>query len=155
MMRFVATLAVAAVALAPPVNAGEKAFDVIGSSGVSIGSVGLRSGPHGTTITVSISKLGLRPGWHGIHIHQVGNCDDHGKFEQAKGHVNPSGKQHGLHNPNGPHPADLPNIYAHVDGSVNAELYAAGVFLGSSKGSLLDDDGSAIVIHANPDDHMS
>ena len=155
MMRLALTSVVAAVALALPVNAAEKSFDVIGSSGSSIGGVALKSGPHGTTITVSISKQGLRPGWHGIHIHQVGNCEDHGKFEMSKGHVNPGGKQHGLHNPDGPHPADLPNIYAHTDGSVNAELFAPGVFLSGSKGNLLDDDGSAIVIHAYPDDHMT
>ena len=155
MLRLAFTMILAVVALNCTASAAEKSFDIIGASGSSIGGAGLTSGPHGTLITISISKNGLRPGWHGIHIHQIGDCSDVGKFKNSKGHVNPGSSKHGLLNPDGPHPADLPNIYAQSDGSVHAELFAPGVFLGGSAGNLLDADGSAIVIHANPDDHMA
>ena len=145
------------VVLATPIPAGaeSRSFSILGTEGNIIGSAGLVSGPHGTVITISVSKNGLRHGWHGIHIHQVGNCSDTGSFKLSKGHINPSAKKHGFLNPDGPHPADLPNIYAAKDGSVNAELLAPGVSLGESGENLLDTDGSAIVIHDNPDDHNS
>ena len=60
-------------------------------------------------------------------------------------------KQHGLLNPDGPDNGDLPNIYAAADGTVQAELFTtrAGPDL------LMDDDGSAIVVHENRDDHIT
>jgi Copper/zinc superoxide dismutase (SODC) len=36
-----------------------------------------------------------------FHIHEIGKCDL--PFESAGEHFNPTGKQHGKDNPNGPH----------------------------------------------------
>ncbi len=58
-------------------------------------------------------------------------------------------RQHGLLNPDGPDNGDLPNIYATGDGTVQAELFTTLV----DPDMLMDDDGSAIVIHENGDDH--
>jgi Cu-Zn family superoxide dismutase len=68
-------------------------------------------------------------------------------------------KPHGLLNPEGPDDGDLPNIYAAEDGTVNAELFSERVTLvedeADERAFLLDEDGSALVIHEGPDDHMS
>jgi Cu-Zn family superoxide dismutase len=68
--------------------------------------------------------------------------------------VNHDNSKHGLLNSDGPDSGDLPNIYAAADGSVNAELSSESVILTGEDG-LLDGDGSALVIHANEDDHAS
>ena len=60
-------------------------------------------------------------------------------------------KPHGLLNPDGVHDGDLPNIYAAADGTAKAEIFTTLVELET----LLDDDGSAVVIHAQPDDHLT
>ena len=44
-----------------------------------------------------------------------------------------------------------------ADGTANAEAFSALVSLGagSDRPNLLDADGSALVIHASPDDHIT
>lgn len=133
----------------------EKSTDVIGSKGEKIGTVQIKQGPHGSVVRIMLDKGALSPGWHGLHIHEHGDCSDHGKFTASKGHVNPEGKEHGFLNPKGPHPSDLPNIYAFSDGSSQAEMLVHGVSLSGGQVNLLDEDGSAIIFHENPDDHMT
>jgi Cu-Zn family superoxide dismutase len=52
---------------------------------------------------------------------------------------------------------DLPNLHVGADGSATVELYSTLVTLNASgaRPELLDADGSALVIHANPDDYKS
>ena len=58
---------------------------------------------------------------------------------------------HGLLNPAANETGDLPNLYVGADGVGNAEVFSGLVTLKALK----DADGSAVVIHANPDDHMA
>jgi Cu-Zn family superoxide dismutase len=51
----------------------------------------------------------------------------------------------------GKHEGDLPNLYAGADGKVQFDFFAHGLTLKS----LADADGSAIVVHAGPDDYKS
>lgn len=155
MNRIVACVALSAAFVVGAANAQEKSTDVIGAKGEKIGTVVIKQGPHGSVVTIALDKGALSPGVHGVHIHEHGDCSDHGKFTASKGHVNPEGKEHGFLNPKGPHPSDLPNIYAHEDGSARAEMLVHGVSLSGGKLDLVDEDGSAIVIHANADDHMT
>lgn len=151
-------LAIAAFSLAlttAVVGAQERSADVVGNKGNKVGSIHVKQGPHGVVLRIALQPGSLTPGWHGIHVHEVGNCSDHAKFMHSKGHVNPDSTDHGFLNPKGPHPSDLPNIYAHSDGSSQAEILIYGVSLSGGKVNLLDADGSAIVVHADPDDHMS
>ncbi len=117
------------------------------AAGDSIGTVVMQEGSTGFLMTVMLE--GLEPGPHGIHIHAIGSCSP--DFKASGGHINVDDKQHGLLNPDGPDNGDLPNIYAAADGTVQAELFTtrAGPDL------LMDDDGSAIVIHENRDDHIT
>jgi Cu-Zn family superoxide dismutase len=77
-----------------------------------------------------------------------------GQFQLSKGHVNHENAKHGLLNPEGPDEGDLPNVYAAQDGSVNAEVSSESIVLGGQQG-LKNTDGSALVFHANEDDHTS
>jgi Cu-Zn family superoxide dismutase len=97
---------------------------------------------------------GLPPGPHGFHLHAVGKCDPPG-FTSAGGHFNPTGKMHGMLNPRGPHAGDLPNLDVGADGTGRLKYVARGVTLGAGPGSLFDGNGTAVVIHAGPDDYKT
>ena len=117
------------------------------AAGDPIGTVVMQQGSGGFLVTVMVE--GIEPGPHGIHIHSVGTCAP--DFKASGGHINVDDKQHGLLNPDGPDNGDLPNIYAAADGTVQAELFTTLV----DPEMLMDDDGSAIVIHENADDHSA
>ncbi|MEX2127578.1 MAG: superoxide dismutase family protein [Xanthobacteraceae bacterium] len=155
MNRKFACAALGAALIAGVAHAQEKSADVVGAKGDKIGAVAIKQGPHGSIITIALGKGALTPGVHGVHIHEHGDCSDAGQFTKSKGHVNPGGKEHGFLNPKGPHPGDVPNIYAHADGSSQTEMLVYGVTLSGGKLDLIDEDGSAIIIHANADDHLS
>ena len=128
---------------------------ITGADGEVIGRAFATDSPHGVLLGISVKTGGLAPGAHGLHLHSVGDCSDTGTFKLSKGHINASGKQHGLLNPEGPDNADLPNLHIAADGSAMAEMFNWRIRLSSGESALLDEDGSALVIHANPDDHMS
>jgi Cu-Zn family superoxide dismutase len=107
---------------------------------------------------------GLSPGWHGAHIHMTGTCEDASAGFKASGaHFDPENHEHGLENAAGSERGDLPNIFAGADGSATVEFFRANLHLNPSEAAatdngpypLLDDDGFAIIIHANPDDHST
>lgn len=127
---------------------------ITGAKGDQIGKIAIRSSENATVMRIAINAGGLTPGWHGIHFHSVGDCSDVGQFQLSKGHVNHENAKHGLLNPEGPDEGDLPNIYANADGSVNAEVSSESIVLAGQQG-LKNTDGSAVVIHANEDDHAS
>lgn len=106
----------------------------------------------GVWIEVVIS--GLSPGVHGIHIHAVGNCVAPA-FTSAGGHFNPEGARHGLESPGGPHAGDLPNLVATPGRTVAYPVASYRITLGPGPLSLFDADGSALVVHAQPDDNVS
>ena len=76
-------------------------------------------------------------------------------FAWAGGHYNPIGHQHGLDNPNGPHAGDLPNLVVDVEGRGTLNAKTDRVTLTSGIATLFDADGSAFIIHANPDDQVT
>jgi len=129
--------------------------DLKGPDGSARGSITVTAAPKG--VLLKVEARGLTPGWHGIHFHEKGSCADP-KFTSAGSHVhNAKPVVHGLLNPSANDSGDLPNIFAGADGTATAEIYSALVSFkgGSTMPSLLDADGSAVVIHANPDDHNS
>jgi Cu-Zn family superoxide dismutase len=108
----------------------------------------------GGGVRVLAEVRGLPPGQHGIHLHAVGKCVPP-QFTSAGAHFNPTGKKHGLQNPQGPHAGDLPNMNVAADGTGKLNYVASGVTLGSGPGSLFGADGTAVVIHASPDDQKT
>ena len=124
---------------------------IIGSRGTQIGKAKLTGGPNGILMRVDVTAGSLSPGWHGIHFHQIGDCSDVGVFKRSGGHVGMIVGGHGLLNPIGPEPGDIPNIFAHRDGSAGYEIFTNF----ATMDDLQDEDGTAIIIHANEDDHIS
>jgi Cu-Zn family superoxide dismutase len=127
-----------------------RTADIIGTDGESIGTAELRAGPSGMVIRLEAS--GIPEGFHGVHLHQVGDCSDAAMGFKASGsHINIDNNAHGLLNPEGYHTgADFPNSYAGPDG-LRTELFAAGLTLDQAD----DDDGFALIVHENEDDHMT
>lgn len=134
--------------------------DFTGPNGEAMGTVEFRDGLGG--VLIRIAMTGLSPGWHGIHLHMVGDCSDGAEgFKASGGHINPDNVDHGLLNAGGAHRADIPNIWADSNGDARAELFRAGVNLKASEEGaavngpfpLIDDDGFAVIVHANADDY--
>lgn len=134
-------------------NAAVSQSTVVDSAGKTIGSLTLKGGQNATIGRLSINPGGLPPGWHGIHFHAVGDCSDIGKFEASKAHVNHQAAKHGLLNAEGPDEGDLPNVFVVADGSLSAEFSTRTLMTGPN--GIKDADGSALIIHANEDDHQS
>ncbi|SDM01917.1 superoxide dismutase family protein [Maricaulis salignorans] len=143
----------------PPAAAIETASgELIIRDRSAAGSASLHQGREGVVIRIEADDLpqDARNQWHGVHLHSIGDCSSE-DFTSSAGHINPSGRQHGLLNPEGPDNADLPNIWVDGDGSIRAEVYTTRVSLNGSDAlpALLDEDGSALVIHAGSDDQTS
>ncbi|MCY4427209.1 MAG: superoxide dismutase family protein [Halieaceae bacterium] len=148
------TVTALAAAIAPVLaSAVEMAgAEIVNPGGAVIGSATFEQAPTGVLIFVDVT--GLSPGGHGIHLHAAGSCAP--DFKAATGHVNPGKVEHGLRNPEGPDNGDLPNLFAAADGSARAEFFTTRVSVsGGDLPALLDGDGSAIIIHANLDDHVT
>ncbi|HMH50999.1 MAG TPA: superoxide dismutase family protein [Candidatus Acidoferrum sp.] len=105
----------------------------------------------GGGVRIVLEATGLPPGPKGVHLHATGTCE-RPAFTSAGDHFNPKNAQHGLRNPAGPHAGDLPNITIQDDGKGRLETFTERVSLGGGSASLFDDDGTALVIHAVPDD---
>jgi superoxide dismutase, Cu-Zn family len=121
-----------------------------------VGTATLTESPHGVLIYLDLQ--GLPAGPKAIHIHSVGTCEDPGEgFVASKGHLNPDGKEHGLMNPAGPDAGDLSNLHVREDGTVHVEMFTTFASLGGAEGraTMLDEDGAALVIHINRDDHIT
>jgi superoxide dismutase, Cu-Zn family len=126
--------------------------ELLDSHGNRVGTVVFTQEKEGVKIRVQAAHL--PPGKHGIHIHEKGECKGP-KFESAGGHFHLEGTHHGLKNPEGPHQGDLENLEVKPDGSAHQEWITQRVSLENEKNSLLKEGGTAIVIHAGPDDQMS
>jgi len=107
-------------------------------------------------VHVDVATIALPAGTHGIHFHQVGKCEGGTTaFSTAGGHYNPMGMEHGLNNPKGPHAGDNPNIDVPASGVGTISFTTNRVTLTPGPTTLLDADGSSLVIHANADDQIT
>ena len=148
---FVASLAGALLWTAPSLAADKASAVLNDADGKEVGKVTLVTTPSGTLITLALTAA--PPGAHGFHIHTVGKCEAP-KFESTEGHFNPDKTQHGFLNPEGPHAGDMPNIHVPESGKLTVEVLNPLVTL-SGESALLDEDGAALMLHADPDDYKS
>ena len=151
-------ITIAIVALAAAVTpahspaAGTAGADLVDTRGARIGAATFEQTPSGVLVYVEVT--GLPPGAHGIHLHSAGACTP--DFKAAMGHINPGKAKHGLRHPEGPDNGDLPNLFVAADGSARAEFFHTRISVeGGDQPALLDADGSAVIIHDQPDDHLT
>lgn len=107
----------------------------------------------GDRVTLAVGLTGIAPGTHGIHLHTTGQCTAP-DFTSAGGHLNPLGKRHGSLAEGGKHTGDLPNVVIQPGGSgaLTADLEGTPEQV---RAWLFDGDGTALVVHADPDDYRT
>ena len=161
MSRRATTAALAACALltlaacgeeADPDDRNEVSAKLADPDGKKVGTVEIEEDDGATQINVRVS--GLSAGYHGFHVHTTGKCeadstapDDPSKtgdFLSAGGHLNPDDSAHGEHL------GDLPALLVNEDGTASLEF--TGPF---TLDDLRDADGSAVMIHAGPDNYAN
>jgi Cu-Zn family superoxide dismutase len=119
-----------------------------GADGAFVGTVTFQSSTRGTVLVI-VHVSGLTPGFHGLHVHTVGVCDptttdsagNPAPFLSAGLHFNPASGGHG------DHAGDLPALLVTSGGRATA-IVETDRF---TTASLRDADGSAIIVHALPD----
>lgn len=133
-------------------QSGGATATLLDSAGATVGSATFRQAQPG--VRVDVELRGIPDGAHGIHLHAVGTCDAK-EFTSAGGHFDTEGKKHGLKNPAGPHAGDLPNITVQNGQSTGYTETTQRVSLDQGASSLFDADGTALVVHAAPDDDVT
>ena len=101
-------------------------------------------------VEFTVQVKGLKPGQHGVHLHAVGKCEP--DFAAAGGHFDPGPA--GNMDPDANHPfhmGDIPNLTVGADGNGTLQGVTTRVTVSPGPLSLFDADGSAIIIHGNPD----
>lgn len=137
---------------ADPDDRNEVSAKLADPDGKKVGTVEIEEDDGATQINVRVS--GLSAGYHGFHVHTTGKCeadstapDDPSKtgdFLSAGGHLNPDDSAHGEHL------GDLPALLVNEDGTASLEF--TGPF---TLDDLRDADGSAVMIHADPDNYAN
>lgn len=105
----------------------------------------------GKVVAITLKVSGLKPGLHGVHLHAVGKCEPPA-FTAAGGHFDPGPA--GNTDPDANHPyhmGDIPNLEVGKDGTGTMKAMTTRVTLSDGPLSLFDADGTAIIVHANPD----
>ena len=152
LVMLVALLAAISPAFADGGDTLRATFEVRNTNGRAVGTMTLTQQSNG--VLVEGHFQGLPAGPHGIHFHAVGTCTP--DFAAAGPHFNPTGAQHGLNNPAGPHAGDLPNLGIGADGTGHYSQVNNSITLRQGEAnSVYDNDGTAIIIHANVDDQVT
>lgn len=125
--------------------------DLVSPDGEPRGTVELAEVEGGTLVTVE--AVDLPPGFHGLHVHATGLCEpdsenpsdpgERGAFLSAGGHL--KGDDDEAVHPE--HAGDLPPLYVADDGSGKIVTFTDRL----DRDQLLDDDGSAVMIHEKSD----
>ena len=100
-------------------------------------------------VDIVINVKGLERGKHAVHIHETANCTPCGA---ANGHFDPG--PFGFSSPDGNHPyhaGDLINIKVDRHGRGTLWTTTSRVTLSPGPLTLFDHDGSAVIIHVDPD----
>jgi Cu-Zn family superoxide dismutase len=151
MSRITVGIVSACVLAALPVLAqqGSVRVELKDLQGASVGTATL-SPAAGGGVAIALDVKNLTPGEHAFHVHQAAKCEP--PFATAGPHFNPEGKKHGLQNPDGAHAGDMNNFTVAADGTAKLVVTNLQVSLGAGPNSVFTNGGTALVIHAKPDD---
>lgn len=97
----------------------------------------------GGNVVIQIRVHDLPAGFHGFHVHAVGECLP--PFATAGAHFDLDGHTHKDHT------GDLPVLLVSADGTANARFNTDRFEVAD----LFDANGSALIIHANPDNYAN
>lgn len=156
MRKTLATMLAAAAGLAACTSVADVRTARVGqatlhfANGLPAGTAQLMSDGEG--LHIAVAATGMTPGAHGYHLHTTGKCEAP-SFTSAGGHLNPDGRKHGTEAPGGPHLGDLPNLQIGSSGTGAATEVVAGS--DAALAAIFDGDGTAVVIHAGPDDYRT
>ncbi|MBM2851087.1 MAG: superoxide dismutase family protein [Anaerolineales bacterium] len=120
-------------------SAKAKLYD---AAGQRVGEVKFSQEDDGT-VMVKVKVNGLSAGFHGFHVHSVGMCTP--PFTSAGGHFNPGGQSHPAH------AADMPVLLVNADSNGEARFKTDRFTVAA----LFDADGSAVIVHAGPDNYAN
>jgi Cu-Zn family superoxide dismutase len=109
-------------------------------AGAAVGTVTLKQAGARTPVDVRASLRRLQPGFHGFHIHAVGSCVAP-DFKSAAGHLKVGDQSHGAH------AGDMSSLLVKGNGTATLRLTTDRFTLAD----LRDADGSAVMVHAAPD----
>ena len=134
-------------------SSGGLSATLVDPEGTDVGRVELSEVEEGLQVDVSVE--GLPPGFHGFHVHAIGVCEPDsasptdpsttGDFLSSGGHLGAGESEHGAH------PGDLPVLYVTEAGTGSLTVVTGALTLAD----LTDDDGSAVMVHANPDNYAN
>jgi Cu-Zn family superoxide dismutase len=110
--------------------------------GEPVGVAKLTQEPEGKVLVRAVVH-DLPAGFHGFHVHAIGECVP--PFTSAGGHFNPGATVHG------DHAGDMPVLLVNGDGTAQLR-FTTDRF---SVQDLFDEDGSAIIVHAAPDNYAN
>lgn len=133
--------------------AGGLTATLVDPEGTEVGSVEMSEAETGLQVVATVD--GLSPGFHGFHVHAIGVCEPDsanptdpsmtGDFLSAGGHLGAGESDHGAH------PGDLPVLYVTESGTGSLTSVTGALTLAD----LVDDDGSAVMVHADPDNYAN
>jgi Cu-Zn family superoxide dismutase len=113
-------------------------------NGAIVGSASFTAITPRSPVIVRASVRRLAPGFHGFHIHTIGQCV-RPAFTSAGGHLKADGQNHG------DHLGDMSSLLVKRNGTATLLLTTDRFTLAD----LRDADGSAVMIHAGPDNYAN
>ena len=132
---------------------GDLTAPLVDPKGTKVGTVTFSDVEGGLRVSVQVE--GLPPGFHGLHVHAVGVCEPDsanpadpsmiGDFLSAGGHIGAGAADHGAH------AGDLPSLYVNRAGAGSLTTVTDAL----TRADLTDDDGSAVMVHADRDNYAN
>lgn len=118
--------------------------NLVDAAGAQVGSVRFERRGKSRALRVSVTARKLTPGFHGFHVHAVGKCE-RPTFMTAGPHLNSAAAAHPGH------AGDMPALLVTKGGKAEAHFTTDRFSLAD----LRDADGSAVMVHALPDNHAN